>query len=310
VSIAEDITERKLSQDDQARLAAIVECSDDAIVSSTLEGAIITWNQGAERLYGYLAEEMIGRNIRLLYAPDNYHEYSHIQKTIMNGERISAYDTKRLQKNGAPIAVSVSISPIMVKNGEIVGASNIAHDITRVKQLEAQFRQAQKMEAVGTLAGGVAHDFNNLLTVISGYSELLLSAMPPTDPKRKALEAIHNAGERAAALTRQLLAFSRKTVLEPKILDLNDAVKETEIMLRRLIGEDIQLSFLPDPGIERIKVDPGLLGQVQSIHQDLQFRTRSSLLPRSRRGQTGEIRASIHDGHRLWHDAGNHGPNL
>jgi PAS domain S-box-containing protein len=262
VCIAEDVTQRKLSQDDQGRLAAIVECSDDAVVSSTLEGVVITWNRGAERLYGYTAEEMIGQNIRLLYATENSEEFLRVQETVVNGERIPSYDTKRLQKNGTSIAVSVSISPIRVKNGEIVGASNIAHDITRVKQLEAQFRQAQKMEAVGTLAGGVAHDFNNLLTIISGYSELLLSKMPPTDSKRAALTAIHNAGERAASLTQQLLAFSRKTVLAPKILDLNEVVKETESMLRRLIGEDILLRFLPDPGIHRIQVDPGLLGQV------------------------------------------------
>ena len=262
VGVIEDITERKASQDDQARLAAIVECSDDAIVSYHPEGIVITWNHGAERLYGYLAEEMIGRNIRLLYTADDFTEYLRIKEIVKGGERIPAHDTKRLRKDGTLIAQSVSISPILVKNGEIVGASKIAHDITRVRQLESQFRQVQKMEAVGTLAGGVAHDFNNLLTIISGYSELMLLNMPPADPKREALKAIHSAGERAASLTRQLLAFSRKTVLEPKILDLNNVVKETESMLRRLIGEDILLSFLPDPRIHRIKVDPGLLGQV------------------------------------------------
>ena len=262
VGIAEDITERKVSQDGLARLAAIVECSDDAIVSCTKEGAILTWNNGAERLYGYSTEEMIGRSMRLLHPADDHREYLQIKESVKKGERIPSYDTKRLRKDGTPIAVSMSISPILVKNNEIIGASTIAHDITKVNQLEAQFRQTQKMEAVGTLAGGVAHDFNNLLTIISGYSEILLSAMPPTDPKREALKAIHNAGERAASLTRQLLAFSRKTVLEPKILDLNKVVKETESMLRRLIGEDILLSFLPDPSIRPIKVDPGLLGQV------------------------------------------------
>ena len=262
MGVVEDITDRKLSQDDQARLAAIVECSDDAIVSCTQKGIIVTWNNGAERLYGYSTEEMISRDIRQLHPPGDNREYLQTKESVKKGERVPSYDTKRRRKDGTLIAVSVSISPILAKNGEIVGASNIAHDITTMMQLQQQYRQSQKMEAVGTLAGGVAHDFNNLLTVISGYSELMLSAMPPTDPKREALKAIHNAGERAASLTRQLLAFSRKTVLEPKILDLNNLVKETESMLRRLIGEDILLSFLPDPRIHRIKVDPGLLGQV------------------------------------------------
>jgi PAS domain S-box-containing protein len=151
---------------------------------------------------------------------------------------------------------------------ETVGASSkiiygVVSDITQRKQLEAQFLQAQKMEAVGRLAGGVAHDFNNLLTVINGYSELLLQRyLDERDPLRRYIEEMKKAGERAAALTGQLLAFSRKQVLQPKILDLNEVVADLEKMLRRLIGEDIELVTKPGARLGRIKADPGQIEQV------------------------------------------------
>lgn len=144
----------------------------------------------------------------------------------------------------------------------VLGASAIYRDISDRKKLEEQFHQAQKMEAVGKLAGGVAHDFNNLLTVISGYSEMVIRCLAPDDPNRGFVEEIHKAGERAAHLTRQLLAFSRKGLVERSVLNLNVLVTDTEKMLRRLIGEDITLTTKLAPALAKVKADTGQIEQV------------------------------------------------
>ncbi|MDB5388947.1 MAG: Blue-light-activated protein [Planctomycetaceae bacterium] len=147
-------------------------------------------------------------------------------------------------------------------HGNIIGVVGLAVDITEKKNLEEQLRQSQKLDAIGQLAGGVAHDFNNLLTVIDGYSEILLEDIGPGDSHHPMLQEIKNAGERAAGLVRQLLAFSRKQVLEPKVLDLNELVDDVEKMLRRLIGEHVELRTLLTPGLGRVLADAGQLEQV------------------------------------------------
>jgi nitrogen-specific signal transduction histidine kinase len=140
--------------------------------------------------------------------------------------------------------------------------ASVARDMTERRKLEDQFRQAQKLEAVGRLAGGVAHDFNNLLTVINGYADVLLAGLPPAAPTRDPLAAIRDAGERAAGLTSQLLAFSRKAIVEPKVLDLNEIIDQLARLLRRLVGEDVLLATALAPELSRVRADAGQLEQV------------------------------------------------
>jgi PAS domain S-box-containing protein len=257
-----DITERKGAERERLRLAAIIEWSEDAIVSKTANGIVIGWNHGAERLYGYLAEEIIGQPISVLFPPDHYEEYQRIMKEIRGGRRIPAFDTIRRRKDGVLINVSVGITPIETLNGEIVGASKHSHDINRIKKLEAQFIEAQKMEVIGQLAGGIAHDFNNILSVIMGYNDLILARLKPDSSLRQFAEEIQHASGRAVGLTRQLLVFSRKQMVQTVVLDLNEVVQDLHKMLLRLIDENITMTIIPGKQISHVKADAGQVGQV------------------------------------------------
>lgn len=257
-----DITERKHAERVTSELASVVEFSNDAIVGKTLEGNIISWNAGAERIYGYTADEAIGRHVYMLIPPDRLNELGHTLATVNRGESLVNFETVQIRKDGKRIWVSLTESPIRNETGKITGISSIARDITENKRLEEQFLQSQKMEAVGRLAGGVAHDFNNILTAILGYSDLLLAQMSSTHPMHKSVSEIRRAGEFAASLTQQLLAFSRRQSLQLKVLDINEIVHSMEKMLKRLIGEDIQVMTVLDTSAGKIKADGGQLEQV------------------------------------------------
>ena len=175
--IAEDITERKLLEQDRARLAAIVEYSEDAIVSMSVDCIIISWNRGAERQYGYTAEEIIGRPLSVLFPPEHYQEYLRVLEKRQAGRAGVRRATPCGGARTEPWSTtSVNIFPIEARNHEVVGASKISRDVTAIKKLEAQFIEAQKMEVVGQLAAGMVHDFNNLLSVILGCSDLMTAA--------------------------------------------------------------------------------------------------------------------------------------
>ncbi len=262
VGMVQDITERKQLEEARMQLSAIVESSDDAIIGAGLDGLIRSWNAGAERISGYSAEEILGLPVSILVAPERRDQVPQILEKLISGERVESRETVLVTKEGHQVDISLTVSPIKDKTGRIVGASGILRDITRQKRLEDQLRQSQKMEAIGLLAGGVAHDFNNLLTAILGYSELVLTRMAESDPARGDVDQIMKAADRAAALTDQLLSFGRKQMLQPEVLDLNQIVTNMEKMLGRVIGEDIELVVVPEPGLKRVEVDPGQIEQV------------------------------------------------
>ncbi|MDQ3742811.1 MAG: PAS domain S-box protein [Acidobacteriota bacterium] len=263
--IARDITERKrverkLRQSEE-RYRVLVENAHDLIYTHDLEGNYTSINKAIERVTGYTREEALGLNVAQLVAPEYREKARRMTALKLAGEPFTSYELEVIAKDGRRVKVEVN-SSLVVQDGVPVGVQGIARDVTERKELEEQLRQAQKIEAVGKLAGGIAHDFNNLLTIINGYGDLTLRRLREGDPLRLNVEEMRKAGERAAGLTRQLLAFSRKQVLQPKVLDLNGVVTEMEKMLRRLIGEDIELRVALGPGLGSIKADPGQIEQV------------------------------------------------
>jgi PAS domain S-box-containing protein len=261
------------AMDPRQWFAAVVEHAELAILSKGLDGRILTWNGAAEAMYGYTADEVVGRYVSLLMPEDRAGEMESILGRLAAGERIHHFETKRRRKDGQILDVSLSISPVRDERGVIIGAATIARDITHVKRLEQQLRQAQKMEAIGRLSGGIAHDFNNLLTGIIGYAMLAMDR-PGGTTVGDELEEIVKAGERAAELTRQLLAFSRQQPVEAKVVSLNDAVAGMERMLRRLLGEDIELTCRLAPDVCPIVAD---VTQLQQILLNLSANARDAM---------------------------------
>jgi two-component system, cell cycle sensor histidine kinase and response regulator CckA len=374
------VAERKRIAEKLSQLASIIECSNDAIIIHTLDGTIVSWNVGAESVYGYSASEVLGQPRNILLPDDQPDELPAILEQLKLGKRIQLYETVHIRKDGQRIDVSMMISPVKDASEKVVGAAAITRDIsdrkkaeerfykafnaspepitianladgrfvdvnesflhvtgfcreevigrtslelkfwdraedyrelvealeerasvrdmeitflaksgerrtglnsaevidivgqkcilaifkdiTERKALEAKLRQAQKMESIGRLSGGIAHDFNNLLGVIIGYGSILEERVDVDSDLRKGVQEIKKAGQRAAALTRQLLAFSRQQVLEPKVLSLNTVVADIGKMLLRLIGEDIELTTLLQSELGRVKADQGQIEQV------------------------------------------------
>ena len=257
-----DVTSERRVQEGRAYFASLVESSNDAIVGWDLDWRILSWNPGAEKLFGYTAEEITGKSVATICGPGEVERNREVLERLKAGEEVPRYDTVRIRRDGRRIVVSLNVSPIYDSHGQMIGAAAISRDVTEQRKLEAELRQAQKMEAVGRLAGGIAHDFNNILTTISANAELALDELPLTSPVREDLSEIRKAGKRAAALTRQRLAFSRKQVLQPQVVNLNAIVSAVETMLRRVIGEDITLHTSLRENLGSVKVDPGQIEQV------------------------------------------------
>jgi PAS domain S-box-containing protein len=261
----EDITKRKRAElalrESEGRYRDLVENAHDIIYEHDLQGNYISSNKAGELITGYTAEETLQLNLAQMVAPEFLEKSYQMFRSKIAGEKTTAYELEIISKQGKRVAVEVNNS-LVYHNGSAVAVQGIARDVTERKLLEEQLRQSQKLEAIGQLAGGVAHDFNNLLTVIGGYSSILLGKLPKDSPHRSSIEEIKKASDRASVLTRQLLAFSRKQILQPKILDLNLVVADMEKMVRRLIGEDIDLLTITSPVLGKVKADPGQIEQV------------------------------------------------
>jgi PAS domain S-box-containing protein len=257
-----DITERKEAEAQRMLLMTAIEQSADGIVITDAKGTIQYVNPAFSHVSGYSREEALGKNPRILKSgkqDETY--YRKLWTTILGGE-IWQDEIVNRRSDGGLYTEQMTITPVRDQRGEITHFIAIKAEVTERKRLEQQLRQAQKMEAVGRLAGGVAHDFNNLLTIISGYGGLLLEHPGTVEPLRGYVNEIKNASDRAASLTRQLLAFSRQQVLAPRVLGLNAVVANIEKMLKRLIGEDIDLVTILGESLWPVKADPGQLEQV------------------------------------------------
>jgi len=246
----------------RSRLASIVDSSEDAIIGKGLDGTITSWNKGAERIYGYTPEEVVGKHISLLTPNDRADEIPEILKKIARGESIEHHESVRVTKDGRHLNVSISVSPLRDATGDVVGASAIARDITAQKRAADQLRQSQKMEAIGRLAGGVAHDFNNILGIINACTEFLHDRIDPAAEPSLYVENIKKATERGTSLTRQLLAFSRTPAIQPHVLDLNERLRDISKLLRPLMGDDVEILIVSRSPSAVVEADPGQLDQI------------------------------------------------
>jgi two-component system, cell cycle sensor histidine kinase and response regulator CckA len=277
VGVGMDVTERRQAEEALREsgeyLNQIINCIGDPICVKDREHKLVLVNNAFCSFFDIQPEDLLGKT-RADSLPEE------LLKTIWKDEEeVFATGKEKLSEEslalwpGSPRVIMTKKSLLTEKNGnqQIIG---VMRDLTQYKQLEAQFLQAQKMEAIGVLAGGVAHDFNNLLNVINGYSELVLDDLAEDDPIRKDLEQIRNAGKRAADLTSQLLAFGRKQILQPEILNINNVIVQMSTMLRRLIGEDIEFDSIADPNLRLVNADPG---QIQQIIMNLAVNARDAM---------------------------------
>jgi two-component system cell cycle sensor histidine kinase/response regulator CckA len=265
-----DITElEKIKEsltESEVRYRELVQSANSIILRLDTRGNIVFMNDFGLRFYGYREDELLGRNVVGALVPDTDSSGSDlgalIREILQQPDRYPTSEHESILRDRKRVRVSWANKGVYDKEGRLVGLLGIGNDVTQQRTLEEQYLQAQKMEAVGRLAGGLAHDFNNLLGVITGHSELALMNLQEEDTLRQSFEQIREASRRAAALTRQLLAFSRKQVLNPGVLNLNSVIAETEKLLRRLIGEDIELSTVLAADLGSVVVDPGQIEQV------------------------------------------------
>ncbi len=254
--------ERHKTEAQLARLASVVEQASESIIIVNLDGDIEYVNPNFEKLTGFKSEEVVGKNPKILKSGEHSKEYyQNLWNTITSGNTwFGIFHNRR--KDGTLFYEDAVIFPIKDQAGEIINYASVKRDITSEKLLEEQLIQSQKLEGIGQLAGGIAHDFNNILTAIMGYSEIALMNLESDDQVYRDVSAIRKAGQKASDLTRQLLAFSRKQLIQPKIIDINRLIVDLNKMLNRLISEDIKLKLILPSKIGRINADPGQIEQI------------------------------------------------
>jgi two-component system cell cycle sensor histidine kinase/response regulator CckA len=257
-----DVTESRRLEAERARLSSVIEQSTEATIITDARGTVQYANPAWERLTGYPPAKLVGQHLDVLAAgrPDSEF-YAVIRRALAGRTRWSGRLVSR-RRDGSVYTAEGVVSPVHDAEERLVNYVAGMHDVTHQQQIEDQLRHAQKMEIAGRLAGGIAHDFNNLLTVIGGRSHMLRSRLPRGSAEAKAVDLIDETAQRAAALTAQLLIFSRKQVVAPRVLSLNTVVLSMENMLRRVIGEDVELVIRVDDGVGRVLADPNQLEQV------------------------------------------------
>jgi PAS domain S-box-containing protein len=269
-----DITQQKMAvqelEKQKTTFESLFESISDAILLTNQERRIVAINKGFTETFGYTLDEVLGKPTSMIYASEeDFHHQGRLRFNAGAKEAAKPYVVTYRRKDGVLLPGETIGKKVLTPDGEFLGFFALIRDISeRIKtdqektDLENQLHQAQKIESIGQLAGGVAHDFNNMLGVILGHTELALKKAPPSCPVLSDLEDIHTATNRSTVLTRQLLAFARKQIIAPRVLDLNETIAGTLKMLQRLIGENIQISWNPEANLWPVKVDPSQLDQI------------------------------------------------
>ncbi|HEX5044785.1 MAG TPA: response regulator [Candidatus Polarisedimenticolaceae bacterium] len=260
-----EVTERRQRDRAEAERDRFYALSLDLFCTLDAEGRLLDYNPSWQRVLGWIPEELQARPLRERVHAEDLPAFETMLAQLAEGLPVTSVETRLQARNGDWKWLLWSAQPVPLQSITYAAARDISlrkGSAEALRRSEEQLRQAQKMEAIGQLAGGVAHDFNNLLTAILGYAELMTMRLKPGDPLLRDVAEIRKAAERASALTRQLLVFSRKQMLSPRVLDLNAVVKQTESLLHRLIGEDVRLVSHLAPGLHAVRVDPGQLEQV------------------------------------------------
>jgi two-component system, cell cycle sensor histidine kinase and response regulator CckA len=265
LTVHRDITDRKRSEEalqrSEAKYRELVENANDVVFTIDADGYCLSMNRIGRAISGFVSEDPRGTHLEALVVPEQIESAHRQLQRVLAGEEVPVFELVIASADGGRVTLETNVRPIC-DNGRVVAAQGIARDVTARKELEQQLRQAQKMDAIGRLAAGVAHDFNNLLTVILGNCEVAAPLLKPDDPIQNTLRDIRSAADRAAGLTTQLLAFSRRQLIQPRVLDVNETVAEIRRLLTRLIGEHIDFRFVPAADLWHVSADPGQLQQV------------------------------------------------